>query len=73
MDNQDFIKIVQRGEQAALLVGQIHGKIHNILSLESPTTSSEVRRHLIDLFHYIGEAAGQLYYNPELKDEKIED
>lgn len=72
MDNEEFFKIIQTGNQAALLIGQIHGKIHNILSLEAPTTSSEVRRHLIDLFHYIGESAAQLYYKPELTNEKIE-
>lgn len=71
MTNQELVTMVQRGEQAALLVGQIHGKIHNILSMGSPANYSDVRNQLIELHRYIGEMAGQLYYKAEVKDENV--
>lgn len=73
MTNEELVKIVQRGEQAALLIGQIHGKIHNILNLESPVTNSETRHHLIDLFHFITESTAELYYKPNLEHERVHD
>lgn len=66
MTNEDLVKIVQRGEQASFLIGQIHGKLHEIIQgTETPNTFSNVRGDLIKLFDYITQEVGNLYYKPE--------
>jgi hypothetical protein len=69
MTNEDFIKIVKRGEQAAFILGQVHGKIHNIINTPSPAREGEIRKALLDLYQYIGMIAGELYYQPGVKNE----
>lgn len=74
MTNEDLIKIVQRGEQAAHLIGQVHGKLHQIIQgIHTPNTFSDVRGDLIQLFDYMTQEVGNLYYKPEVLNEKIQD
>ncbi len=71
MDNEQFVKLVQRGECAAFIIGQTHGKLHQIIEgLRTPNTFSDVRGELIQLFDYITQEIGNLYYKPEVKNEK---
>ncbi len=70
MTNEDLVKIVQRGENASFLIGQIHGKLHQIIQgVNTPNTFSDVRGDLIQLFDYITQEVGNIYYDTGVKDE----
>jgi hypothetical protein len=73
MTQDELYKIMQHGAQSAHLLGQIHGKLHQIIQgINTPNTMTDVRGDLIQLFDYMTQEVGNLLYKPELKNEETE-
>lgn len=59
--------LVLQSQRSALVLGQIQGKIHNMLSFYCPEQVGLLHGKLLDLHNYIIQMAAELYYPEEKK------
>lgn len=64
MDNEQFVELVQQGNKAAHLLGQVSGQLHTIMQLNE----GEIKTALEVLFKHVIHIVEAIYYKkPEVE------